>query len=145
LKKYFFIGIGGALGALLRYILKGIEIYQYSGKIPLNTLFINVSGCFILALILTIVRENRDFDLSLKLGISTGFLGAYTTFSTFCRETVMLLKQGYFYSAVSYVIVSIVLSLAAIYSGSLLAKELILKNSKRRNDNLDVEIEGEAE
>ena len=92
MRKYIFIAIGGMLGAILRYFIKNIHIYNYKEAIPINTLLINVSGSFLLALILTIAFEIFEFDADLRLGIATGFLGAYTTFSTLCKETVNLMN-----------------------------------------------------
>jgi CrcB protein len=86
--------IGGALGAMLRLAVKNISIGQYQGSFPLNTLIINISGSFVLAFFLTMTLEFFEFDADVRLGISTGFLGAYTTFSTLCRESVLLLAGG---------------------------------------------------
>ena len=54
MRKYVFIGIGGVLGAIARFLIRGEHIYNYNEKIPLNTLIINITGCFMLAFVLTI-------------------------------------------------------------------------------------------
>ncbi|HEX2944985.1 MAG TPA: fluoride efflux transporter CrcB [Clostridia bacterium] len=127
MRKYIFIGIGGFLGAILRFLTKSVPIYNYHENVPLNTLVINVSGCFVLALLLTVAFEIWEFDAEIRLGIGTGFLGAYTTFSTLCRETTELLFKGYYFSAVSYITISVVLGLAAVYLGVVLAREVVAK------------------
>jgi CrcB protein len=142
MRKYIYIGIGGFLGAILRFLTKSIPIYNYHENVPLNTLFINATGCFILALVLTVAFEIWKFDAELRLGIGTGFLGAYTTFSTLCRETSELLFKGYYFSAVSYITISVVLGLAAVYFGVILAREVVaklLKNESKDQNGGDSE------
>lgn len=132
-KKYICIGIGGFLGAILRVLIKNIHIYHYKQLIPLNTLIINVTGSFILALILTVAFEIWEMDECIRLGISTGFLGAYTTFSTLCKETVSLLTNGYYFSAISYITISTVLGLVGVYFGVIIAREFIAKIVRGKN------------
>ena len=145
MRKYTFIALGGMLGAILRYLIKNIHINNYKGIIPINTLFINISGSFVLALILTIAFEVFEFDADIRLGIATGFLGAYTTFSTLCKETVNLMRQGDYYSAISYIGFSTMLGLAAAYFGVILAREVVSKFVNYKNDSDDVELEDEKE
>ena len=137
MRKYIYIGIGGFLGAILRFLSKNMPIYNYHENVPLNTLFINVTGCFVLALVLTVAFEIWKFDADIRLGIGTGFLGAYTTFSTLCKETSELLFKGYYFSAVSYITLSVVLGLAAVYLGVVLAREAAAKllNIESRDQN----------
>lgn len=137
MRKYIFIGIGGILGAILRYYIEHIQIYHYKEAVPLNTLLINVSGSFLLALILTIALEVWEFDSDIRLGIGTGFLGAFTTFSTMCKETVLLLKGGDYYSAISYITVSTMIGLAAAYLGIVIAREVVAKKVEgKKNGSL---------
>jgi len=121
------------LGAILRYIIKNIHIDNYKEIIPVNTLFINISGSLLLALILTIAFEVYSFDADLRLGIATGFFGAYTTFSTLCKETVNLMIKGDYYFAILYIVFSIMLGLTASYFGVVLAKEVVSKLKTKRN------------
>lgn len=137
MKKYIYIGIGGFLGAVSRYLIKNIHIYHYKELIPLNTLIINVTGSFILALILTLALEIWEMDECIRLGIATGFLGAYTTFSTLCKETVTLLTNGYYFSAISYITISTVLGLVGVYFGVIVAREFIGKIAMRKNPGED--------
>ena len=127
MRKYIYIGAGGFLGAILRYYIKNIHIYHYKELIPLNTLLINITGSFILALVLTISYEIWDFDSNIRLGIATGALGAYTTFSTMCKETVSLMQTGDYYSAISYITTSTFIGLAAAYFGIIIAREAVSK------------------
>lgn len=145
MKKYTFIAIGGMLGAILRYLIKNIHIYNYKEVIPISTLLINVSGSFLLALILTVSLEIYEFDADLRLGIAAGFLGAYTTFSTLCKEAVNLLVQGEYYSAISYIGLTTILGLAAAYFGVVVAREVVSKFVHHKNDSEDVQLEDRKE
>lgn len=135
------------MGAVCRFAAEGIHIYHYKESIPLNTLIINVAGSFILALILTIAFEVWEFDSDIRLGIATGFLGAFTTFSTLCKETVKLMTGGDYFSAISYITVSTMIGLAAAYYGIVLAREVISKilgkgkeySSEDKPDNLETD------
>lgn len=131
MRKYVFISIGGALGAILRYLIKTIQIYNYHENVPLNTLIINITGSFILALVLTIAMDVWKFDANIRLGIATGFLGAYTTFSTLCKDIILLLNKGDYFSAISYITVSTMLGLAAAYFGIVLAREVVSKLAQK--------------
>jgi len=149
MKKYVWIGCGGFLGAVLRYLIKGIQIYGYHEAVPLNTLFINVSGTFALALIMTLALEIFELDADIRLGVTTGFLGAYTTFSTLCKEVVGLMRNGAYFSAISYLTVSAVLGLGAAYFGTVLAREIGLRIGNRNQEQEEpgpiIGKEGDAE
>jgi fluoride exporter len=141
MRNYIFIGVGGFLGAICRVLIKNIHIYHYKELIPLNTLIINVTGSFILALFLTIAFEIWEIDESIRLGITTGFLGGYTTFSTLCKEAVSLLTKGDYFSAITYITMSAILGLAGVYMGVVVAREVIakiIKENKLKEINTDV-------
>lgn len=135
MKKYVAIGLGGFLGAILRVVIKDLKLFSYDGAFPLNTLIINVSGCLLLSLLLTIAFEVWEMDESVRLGIATGFLGAYTTFSTLCKETVSLLTNGDYTIASLYIILSTGLGLLAVYLGIIVAREYIAKIIGQNNPN----------
>ena len=126
MKKYIFIGTGGFLGAALRYFLKNIRIFNLTTNLPLNTLMINGIGCFIIGLFLTAAYE--------VFGVSTGFVGAFTTFSTLCKETVALVLKGQYYSGALYIMLSAVFGLAAVYFGITIAREVIAKAFNKNSE-----------
>lgn len=134
MRKYIFIAAGGMLGAVLRYCIKNIHVWNYHGSIPLNTLFVNITGSFLLALLLTVAFEVWNFDSDIRLGITTGFLGAYTTFSTLCKETVKLITCGQYFSAISYIAVSVMLGLTSAYIGIILARKNISRFIGNKNE-----------
>lgn len=141
MRKYIYIGAGGVFGAILRYYIKNIHLYHYKELIPLNTLLINITGSFILALVLTIAYEIWDFDSNIRLGIATGFLGAFTTFSTMCKETVSLIESGNYYSALSYITTSTVLGLAVAYFGIIIAREVVSKLVNKEDYEIAIQEE----
>jgi CrcB protein len=132
MRKYVYILIGGAAGAPLRVVLRSLQVWEHSGGIPVNTLAVNIIGSFILAFFLTIAFEVSKFDADVRLGVSTGFLGAFTTFSTLSKETALLIYSGDYVPAFSYVLLSGILGLSAVYLGVVLARELIAGRSKNR-------------
>ena len=131
MQKYIYISIGGALGAALRLAAENIHILNYSGSFPLNTLAVNIAGSFMLALFLTASYKLAGIGANLQAGVSVGFLGAFTTFSAFCKETALLMAGQQYYLALLYMAVSAVLGLAAICCGIALANMLIKKQIKR--------------
>lgn len=124
MRKYIFLSCGSIVGAIARYLIEKIQIPGYHETLPLNTLFINITASFLIAFILTIGLEIRKFDPDVRLGLTTGLMGAYTTFSTMCKEASTLLFQGEYTSAVSYLIVSAALGLGAVYLGVTAARAL---------------------
>lgn len=117
---YIAVAIGGFFGACLRYGLA-----EWLGTIngfPGSTLIINVFGSFFLAWFYTITSEHVTVNPNLRLGIGTGLVGAFTTFSTFTVDTWKLVSLGLFNQAFWYVFLSFLLGIIAAYSGYLLAQ-----------------------
>lgn len=131
MRKFILIAMGGVLGAVARYLIKDAHWLEGTGGIPWDTLIINVSGSFLLAWLVTFAAGWRNFDEGVKLGIATGFLGAYTTFSTLCKEIVNLLLQGRSLAAASYVSLSVALGLSAAWLGAVLAEEILTWGKKQ--------------
>lgn len=127
MKKYIYIGIFGFFGAVSRYAVKNINLTVFFQHFPLNTLMINLTGSFVFALVITIAYETGKIDHNLRLGLTAGFLGAYTTFSTFCKETVTAVQNGLYTTAVLYVALSLLFGLALTYGGAVIAKSLGIK------------------
>ena len=111
--KYLLVGLGGFLGAIARYALGGWAAEKWGGGFPYRTLLINVSGSFVLGLFLAVTASRLPLDPRWRLFFAVGFLGAYTTFSTFTYETVQLLLANNWRPALAYVGVSNVLGFGA--------------------------------
>jgi|GEM_PF-2602004 len=96
----------------------------HSFDFPANTLLINVAGSFILCLVLTIGFDVWKIDVDVKQGITTGLIGAFTTFSTFCKETVLLLQQDKLFVAGIYIAASLALGILAAFAGCSLGNKI---------------------
>jgi len=109
------IAIGGALGAPARYGI-GEAVHVSPGTFPWATFAINVTGCLVIGL-LAVVLTNRIEHPLVRPFLVTGFLGAYTTFSTFAVDVDVLGKDGHVGMAAAYVVASVAIGLAAVVTG----------------------------
>lgn len=115
--KYVMVGIGGCLGAIARFWLGGI-IYQKMGtRFPYGTFIINISGCFLVGLMVTVLTERTHLNANWRYLIPVGFIGAYTTFSTFEFETLAAFRDGQLLVAALNVALSVVLGFIAVWLG----------------------------
>ncbi len=122
--NYLIIGIGGFLGAIARYAI-GVWIGQKWGRsFPFGTFVINVSGSFFIGLLMTFFTERFIVNPQWRLLLVVGFLGAYTTFSTFEYETGRLVKDGEWIIASMNVILSVFAGFAALKIGEVIAKSI---------------------
>jgi len=116
------IGIGGFVGAVARY---GIAVWigqRWGRSFPLGTFVINVSGSFLIGLLMTLMAERFTENPQWRLLLVVGFLGAYTTFSTFEYETGALLKDGEWLFAGLNVVLSVIAGFVALKLGEVMAK-----------------------
>lgn len=116
------VGIGGAFGAVARYGLNALFAKSFS-PFPFATFFINVTGSILVGFLLTLFSEKLDVNENLRLAIIVGFLGAYTTFSTFEFETFALVREKQLATATLYVSISFALGLIGVLAGVWLAKK----------------------
>jgi CrcB protein len=122
--SYFLIGIGGFLGAVCRYAV-ALWIGQRWGRtFPLGTFVVNVSGSFLISLLMSLFTEKYMASPQVRLFLVVGFLGAYTTFSTFEYETGNLLKDGEWSIALANVILSVIAGFVALKLGEIIAKSI---------------------
>ena len=116
------VAIGGALGAVSRYSFGLVAIALIGNRFPWATLGVNVAGSFLIGLAAVLIGDRMlDGELWRPL-IIVGFLGAFTTFSAFSLETLLLLQQGNYNTALAYVVGSVALCLGGTVSGMQLAK-----------------------
>lgn len=117
--KLISVMLGGFFGALTRY---GIgEWMPTNNGFPLGTLLINLLGCFFLGWFLTFITNRKNIKPELTLLIGTGFIGSFTTFSTFSVETILLFQNGLAGYGTIYVLFSIIFGLLFAYTGLKLA------------------------
>ena len=120
----FIIGIGGFLGAISRY---GIALWigqRWGRNFPLGTFVINVSGSFLIGLLMSLFTERFMVNPQWRLMLVVGFLGAYTTFSTFEYETGTLMKDGEWLIAGLNVVLSVFAGFVALKLGEVIAKSI---------------------
>jgi fluoride exporter len=121
---YLLIGIGGFLGANARYLVASWITERLGGSFPYGTLIINVSGSFILGFFLEFISERLFVHPNWRLFFAIGFLGAYTTFSTFSFESLALLQEGSYFAALANMVGSMLLGLTAVVTGIIVARLL---------------------
>ena len=124
LTKYLAVAAGGALGAVLRYYLGGTLLGRAAAPFPTATFAINVSGSFALGLFLTLATERFNVSPHLRLAVAVGFVGAYTTFSTFEYETAKLVEDGDLTRAFLNVLLSVAAGLLAVWLGIFAARKV---------------------
>ena len=120
----FLIALFGAIGCLARYFLSG-WVYNYLGRsFPYGTFAVNILGAFLIGLIMELALRSTMISANLRTGLTVGFLGGLTTFSTFSYETFRLLEDGEFVIATTNVLVSVVVCLAFTWLGIVAARTL---------------------
>lgn len=120
----FIIGIGGFLGAISRY---GVALWigqRWGRNFPLGTFVINVSGSFLIGLLMSLFTERFMVNPQWRLMLVVGFLGAYTTFSTFEYETGTLMKDGEWLIAMLNVLLSVIVGFIALKLGEVIARSI---------------------
>lgn len=122
--------MGGALGANARYLVASWATTQWGTQFPVATLLINVSGSFVLGVYLTLATERFTGHPAVRLLVATGFLGAYTTFSTFSVEALHLIETGDAAAGMSYVVSSVVLSIVAVAIGMIVAHTVVSRSTR---------------
>jgi len=116
------IGIGGALGSILRYLTSVVVSKYFQSAFPWATFTANILGCLIIGIILGLFEKQQITNPDLKFFLITGFCGGYTTFSAFAAENVNLFQSGNSLMAFAYIAVSVVVSLFAVWVGLSLMK-----------------------
>ncbi len=122
--KIVLVGAGGALGAIARYLINLSPLANVFEKFPLPTLVINVLGSFLIGFCLIVLTDRIEVSDNFRLAVIVGFLGAFTTFSTFEMETYGLLKERLAVSAVVYVFLSVLIGFAALLAGIWLGRKI---------------------
>ncbi len=121
---YLAISIGAVLGANFRYLLGGWISDRWGTSFPAGTFVINVTGSFVIGIVLTLVTERLAAPTWVRPAIAIGFLGSYTTFSTFSYETLALARDGAWVMAGLNVLLSVGASLVGVYLGTSLARAI---------------------
>ena len=119
--RYWIVFVGGGLGALARYIAGAAIMTWYGGLFPLGTLVINVTGSFLIGLLMTLLTERYHLDPYWRLALVVGFLGGYTTFSSFEYESYRAIRDGGQWLGLLNITGSVVLGYLAVWAGAVIA------------------------
>ena len=122
MQKYFYIAVGGALGALTRYGVGVFVTDRMGTKFPYGTFVINMTACVIIGFSITFLSRRAGLNPAWRYLVPVGFVGAYSTFSTYEWETLSTLRSGAFSLAALYAFSSLILGLVAVWCGILLAE-----------------------
>ncbi len=120
----WYIAVGSAVGGVGRYLLGGLVQRSFAGTFPVGTLFVNLTGSFLLGLILRYAVDTPTVTPEVRALLTVGLCGGYTTFSTFSYESLALLEDGDWGRAGAYIVLSLGLSLLATFLGVAAAREL---------------------
>lgn len=115
--KYWVVGLGGFLGSILRFWLGGYISNRMGARFPYGTFVINVTGSFLIGLVVTLLAERTHWNPNLRYLIPIGFIGGYTTFSTFGLETFQSFRDGELLYALLNVILSVGVGFIAVWLG----------------------------
>lgn len=119
-----YIAVGGAIGAVLRYIMGNVAARYFNPNLPYGTFIINITGCFLMGFLMTLIVDKQLLPPVWRLFLCVGILGGFTTFSSFGYEVYTLLYEGNLYGGLVYAAVSFVLGVCGVAAGVVLAKNL---------------------
>jgi|ERR1700681_1911273 CrcB protein len=122
MRALLFVGIGGGLGSILRYVISVFIGKHIPVVFPFGTLLVNISGCFLIGVFYSLAARHSGFNPEWRLFLITGICGGYTTFSTFSYDGLILLRQGSSFSFILYMLGSVLIGLLATFAGVALFK-----------------------
>ena len=123
LTKILLVAIGGALGAVARYLISVSPLANIFEKFPFPTFFINIVGSFFIGFLFVMLSDKFMINENFRIAVTVGFLGAFTTFSTFELEIVSLVRERYYTTAFAYLFLSVFVGFVGVLSGIWLAKK----------------------
>ncbi|MBV8631303.1 MAG: fluoride efflux transporter CrcB [Silvibacterium sp.] len=124
MQKFFYVALGGALGSLARFWIGSAVGGRMGTRFPYGTFVINISACIIIGFVLTVMSSRTELNPAWRFLIAVGFVGSYSTFSTFEWEIFSTMKAGAFLTGASYMILSLMLGLAGVWGGVLIARAI---------------------
>ena len=115
--KYWMVGIGGFLGSVLRFWMGSLIGERFGARFPYGTFVINVTGSFLVGMVVTVLATKAHWNTNWRYLIPIGFIGGYTTFSTFEFETMRLVQEGQMLMATLNVTLSVALGFVGVWAG----------------------------
>jgi fluoride exporter len=122
--KYLMVGLGGFLGTIARFWVGGYVYSRLGTKFPYGTFVINMTGSFVIGLSVTILTEKTHLNANWRYLIPIGFIGAYTTFSTFEYETLAAVRDGQLLIGGLNVVLSVVIGFICVWLGIVLGRAM---------------------
>ena len=125
MKLFGYVFVGAGIGGVARYAMATFVDARLEPAFPLATFLINVTGSFVLGVIMRLALHSDAVSVEMRALLATGFCGGYTTFSTFSYESARLIEAGDYRRAASYAGASVVVAIAATFVGFVVADQLI--------------------
>ena len=118
MNKIILVGVGGFIGAALRYLIGGyVQNLTQSIAFPYGTLVVNITGCFLIGILSQLVEFHAGLTAEMRILLMVGLLGSFTTYSTFSNETINLLQDQRIFLALTNIGTHIILELSAVLIG----------------------------
>lgn len=125
MQKVIYVGIGGLIGSIIRYLISVQSSKSFNTNLPIGTLIVNVVGGFLIGVIMELSSSTDLISPNLKLFLTTGIMGGLTTFSTFSYETIALINDGRYVLGFSNICLNLFLSLGGVALASLICKVVV--------------------
>ena len=123
--EFVAVAVGGALGSVARYAVYLLCIHYLGSSFPFGTLFVNIIGSFVMGVLIEAITHVWTVASHTRLFLAVGILGAFTTFSTFSLDVAVLYERGKLTLTAVYMLVSVVLSIGALFSGLYLVRRFV--------------------
>lgn len=121
--QILWIGLFGALGCISRYLVTGWSYQVFGRFMPYGTLMVNTGGSFLLGFLMAFGLQPPFLPAPVRLGLVVGFMGGFTTFSTFSYETMKMLEEGHLLQAGANILINVILCLFCVAAGLLLGRQ----------------------
>lgn len=123
---YLWVFLGAGLGGALRHGANRVGLAMVGPGYPAGTLFVNIAGCLVMGLLVGLFAQRGElFNQATRLFLTTGVLGGFTTFSAFSLDAALMYERGEAAAAIGYVLVSVVISIAAVFGGLAISRMML--------------------